>query len=145
MTKSLLVLLAACGSGVHSGTGTAIDWQVGTTTIDADSFTANVEGVTFHALDPMLRDQGSSGIFEADWTEQSYMQRFHLDFTMTSPTWCITSVRIYNLAYTDWHEQNGNLYCAQIGSAWDGNFDVTMADGTRITMPNAHVAPYGAP
>ena len=146
MKRVTILFLAACGGGVHSGPG-AIDWHANVTTILADSFTANVEGVVFHGVaNPDYKDlTGTGDIFEADWTEAGYMQRFHLDFTMKAPGWCLTSFRIYNLAYDNWHERTGDMFCTPLGSAYQGNVDVVMNDGTRVTLPNATIEAFGSP
>lgn len=142
----LLLALPACGTSPADGDpDPGVYWSAQSASLTADDFSAVVQGVTFHGVSaPQIEPSPVGDKIEVEWDEAGYHERFYLGFRMTSGGWTADDIRVYNLAYTDWHELEGNFFAAPLGSSFHGDIDITIDTQAAIHFGNATVSPFGA-
>lgn len=149
MKRYLLVLLAACGSGVHDEPGGTIDWTGPGMSLQAGALTLVVDGVTFHgSSDQFELKTGMGDELDATWAEAGDMPRIHLDFSQGSGSWSVEDARAYRLDQTDWIEQTGPYYTTPAAQAYDGDLDFVIDQSghhAEIHFTDARLAPLGIP
>lgn len=154
--KRLIILLAACGGGVHGSNGgaPAVDWTQASESLTASDMTVIVDGVTFHGtMDQFeFKSSASGDVMDVTWAEAGYMPRIHLAFFSDTAGWSVGSVppgygvRVYRLDQTDWIEETGRFYTTPVGQAYEGNLDFAIDQSghhAEIHFVDARLATLG--
>ncbi len=125
--KRCLLLLAACGNGVHSHPGDAIDWALQSESLVALEMTLQIDGQIFKGTTNQLviAPSPQGDVLDVMWEESGHEPHLHFHFATDGTTWWIDDVRAALDNGTP-YENMGRFYETAAGKPFEGTLDLTF-------------------
>ena len=119
-------------------TGNPVLWDTGHIRLQADDFYLEADGVTYLANVDHVEIGGdwdsannTYGTIELEWTEHGNDMRLYVYFQATTEMWWCDEIRTYDGHKDDgtrWIYYYGEFFKSPVGSAFDGDVDLTNDD-----------------
>jgi len=141
--KWWLLVLAGCGSGVHSNPGDAIDWALQSESLVALDMTLQIDGLLFKGKTDqlMIAPSPAGDVLDVMWNEAGHEPHLHFHFATDNQTWWIDDVRAALDNGTP-YEEMGRYYETAAGKPYEGTLDLSFPP-VSLLFSEARLATLG--